>query len=92
MLVQIISLVALVIAAGVAPMVERMMSDPDVKFRVGWHLDRFRRDMRRRLNEASIRLESGLGIWQIVQYLRRSHGDKGTMGGGHPAGGGGRAV
>jgi hypothetical protein len=69
--VQAISLAAMLVLVTVGPMIERAMTDPDVSFRLRWHLRNFRHKWERAVHEANITLETAIGLWQIEESLRK---------------------
>lgn len=72
LLVQTIKLAAMLVVVLAAPVIERAMSDPDVAFKLRWHLKRQASIWKERLNEANILVESALGIWMIEDRLRQN--------------------
>jgi hypothetical protein len=69
-ILQAIGLAALLIAAALAPAVERWMSDPDIGFRMRWHFKRLQKLARMRMHETGMTVEAAIGLWQIEQALR----------------------
>lgn len=76
--IQIIGLAALTLAAVIAPMIERAMSDPDIAFRIRWHARDLQHRWQMKVHEANITLESAIGLWQIEESLRRKWKEKAT--------------
>ena len=69
---QAISAVALIITVGLAPVVERIMSDPDIQYHLRWHLRRLYHVLELRLHELGTTIETVVGLWQIEQSLRQT--------------------
>jgi hypothetical protein len=72
MIVQAIGLAAITLAAVLAPMVERMMSDPDVGYRIRWHARHLGHLIELRLHEAGLMIETAVGLYQIQEDLRKA--------------------
>jgi hypothetical protein len=68
--VQLIGLGAILVIAVMAPMVERVMSDPDIAYRCRWHLKRLERLAKLRIHELNVATETAVGIYLIEQHLR----------------------
>jgi hypothetical protein len=92
-IVQIVQFAGLMLICIVAPLVERAMSDPDIAYRVNWHLRHFKHLVEKRLYEAGMVIETAVGLYQLEQHLRREwHGNKTGVGRGDPEGTGGGPV
>jgi hypothetical protein len=67
--IQLLSMLTIAIAA---PMIERLMSDPDVGYRIRWHVKHLHRRFEYRMHELNMGIETAIGIWQIEETLRRN--------------------
>jgi hypothetical protein len=70
-IVQAITLVGMLIVVTVGPIIERMMSDPDIGFRLRWHARALHHKFELKVHEANIALETAIGLWQIEENLRK---------------------
>lgn len=72
MLRQAIGLAFMLLAAGLVPVLERAMSDPDIGYRVRWHARRLLALGRLRLHEAGMMIETTVGLVETASFLRRN--------------------
>ena len=70
LVVSMIQVVAMVGVAVVIPIIERLMSDPDIGYRAKWHVKHFQRKMELRLHELGMATETIIGLWQLEEFLR----------------------
>jgi hypothetical protein len=68
--VQAVQLAAMLIVVTAGPLLERMMSDPDVGYLIRWHAKSLERRVALWLHEAGVLAEVGVGLFQTSQFLR----------------------
>ena len=73
-LMQMISVAGIVVAASLAPVIERMMSDPDIEYKITWQIARLRRAVKRAIQDLDLAVSVAIGLSQIRAYLRKANG------------------
>ena len=70
--IELIQAAAMIITISLAPVIERMMSDPDISFRLRWiWKHRVQAQLEMWLHEVEMVTETAVGLYQASDYLRR---------------------